>query len=158
MAPAAVSTGVGGATHGTEKSDMAGYSGKPLAKKLGVTEGHRMGWKGAPREFAELIDAGPSVIVDLGMSRRRSYDVIVAFFPTRNALQGAVAGLARLLKWDGGLWLAWPKLSGALASDIREADVRRAGLDEGLVDNKICAIDRNWSGLRFVYRRSDRPA
>jgi len=137
---------------------MAGYSGTPLARKLGIREGHRVGWQEAPRGFAEMIDAGPSVTVDLGMSRRRSYDVIVAFFPRRDTLQGAVDGLARLLKWDGGLWLAWPKLSGARASDIREADVRLAGLDEGLVDNKICAIDRDWSGLRFVYRKSDRPA
>ena len=136
---------------------MVGYSGTPLAKKLGIKEGHRVGWRGAPRGFAELVGVGPSVIVDPGLSRGRSYDVVVAFFPTRDTLQGAVAGLAPLLKWDGGLWLAWPKLRGALASDIREADVRQAGLGEGLVDNKICAIDRNWSGLRFVYRRSDRP-
>ena len=137
---------------------MAGYSGNPLAKKLGIRDGHRVGWKGAPAGFAEMVDAGPSVMVDLGLSQRRSYDVIVAFLPERTALPGTVARLAPLLKWNGGLWLAWPKLSGALASDIREADVRRAGLESGLVDNKICAIDGNWSGLRFVYRKADRPA
>ena len=137
---------------------MAGYSGTPLAKKLGIGDGHHVGWEGAPEGFAELVDAGPSVIVDLGLSERRRYDVIVAFLPARAALPGAVARLAPLLKWNGGLWLAWPKLSGALASDIRETDVRRAGLEGGLVDNKICAIDRNWSGLRFVYRKADRPA
>ena len=137
---------------------MAGYSGTPLAKKLGIGDSHHVGWEGAPGGFAKLVDAGPSVIVDLGLSERRRYDVIVAFLPAPAALPGAVARLAPLLKWNGGLWLAWPKLSGALASDIREADVRRAGLEGGLVDNKICAIDGNWSGLRFVYRKADRPA
>ena len=136
---------------------MAGYSGTPLARKLGIGEGHRVGWVGAPAGFDELVNTAPSVIVDPGLSDRRSYDVIVAFFPVRAALPGAIDRLSPLLKWNGGLWLAWPKLSGALASDIREADIRRAGLDGGLVDNKICAIDENWSGLRFVYRKTDRP-
>lgn len=136
---------------------MAGYSGTPLARKLGIRRGHRVGWEGAPVGFSELVDARPSVIVDLGLSEPRSYDVIAAFFPNLAGLPGAVPRLAPLLKWNGGLWLAWPKLSGALASDIREADVRREGLEGGLVDNKICAIDENWSGLRFVYRKADRP-
>lgn len=137
---------------------MAGYSGTTLAKKLGIGDGHRVGWERAPTGFTELVGAGPYVIVDGALSEPRSYDVIVAFFPGRDSLPGAVARLAPLLKWDGGLWLAWPKLSGALASDIREGDVRRAGLKSGLVDNKICAIDANWSGLRFVFRKADRPA
>ena len=137
---------------------MAGCSGTPLAKKLGIREGHRVGWDGAPAGFAEMVDAGPSVIVDLRLSGRRSYDVVVAFLPSLAALPGVVARHAALLRWNGGLWLAWPKLSGALASDIREADVRRAGLAGGLVDNKICAIDEDWSGLRFVFRKADRPA
>lgn len=136
---------------------MAGYSGTPLARKLGIREGHRVGWEGAPAGFDELVNTSPSVIVDPGLSDPRSYDVIVAFFPARAALPGTVDRLAPLLRWNGGLWLAWPKLSGALASDIREADIRRAGLVGGLVDNKVCAIDENWSGLRFVYRKTDRP-
>lgn len=144
-------------THDTKGKAMAGYSGTPLAGKLGIRQGHRVGWEGAPPRFAESVDLGPSVIVDLGFPGGRSYDVIVAFLPDLAALPGAVPRLAPLLKWNGGLWLAWPKLSGALASDIREADIRRAGLDAGLVDNKICAIDENWSGLRFVYRKQDRP-
>ena len=137
---------------------MTGYSGTPLARKLGIGEGHRVGWEGAPEGFAALVDADPSVIVDPGLAKRRGYDVIVAFLPARAALPATVARLSPLLKWSGGLWLAWPKLSGALAGDIREADVRRAGLEAGLVDNRICAIDEDWSGLRFVYRKADRPA
>ena len=136
---------------------MAGYSKTPLARKLGIGGGHRVGWEGAPAGFEELVNAAPSAIVDPGLSDRRSFDVIVAFFPARAALRGAVDRLSPLLKWSGGLWLAWPKLSGSLASDIREADIRRAGLESGLVDNKVCAIDEDWSGLRFVYRKADRP-
>lgn len=136
---------------------MAGYPGTPLARKLGIREGHRIGWKGAPGGFAELLDPDPAVTIDLGLMGERGYDVIVVFLPELGAIEGVLARIRPLLRWDGGLWLAWPKLSGALASDIREADVRRAGLAGGLVDNKICAIDRNWSGLRFVYRKEDRP-
>jgi len=136
---------------------MAGYSGTPLAKKLGIREGHRIGWEGAPAGFADLVDPGPAVQVDLGLANERSYDVIVAFLSELAAARGVLGRLRPLLRWNGGLWLAWPKLKGGLATDIRESDVRRAGLEGGLVDNKICAIDKDWSGLRFVYRKDDRP-
>ena len=136
---------------------MAGYSGTPLAKKLGIREGHRIGWEGAPAGFAELVDPGPAVTVDLGLADERSYDVVVVFLPELAAVRGVLRRFRPLLRWNGGLWLAWPKLTGNLASDIRESDVRRAGPEGGLVDNKICAIDGDWSGLRFVYRKEDRP-
>ena len=136
---------------------MAGYSGTPLARKLGIKDGHRIGWHGAPSDFAATVDPGPAVVVDHGFAGARSHDVIVAFVPALANLAGTVARFRPVLQWTGGLWLAWPKLSGALASDIRESDIRRAGLDGGLVDNKICAIDGDWSGLRFVYRKKDRP-
>ncbi|MCY3613123.1 MAG: DUF3052 domain-containing protein [Gemmatimonadetes bacterium] len=136
---------------------MAGYSGTPLARKLGIGEGNRVGWTGGPDDFAAALDLPASVIVDQGFAGPRRYDVIVVFLPALAALAGTVERFSRQLNWNGGLWLAWPKLSGRLAGDIREADVRRAGLAGGLVDNKICAIDRDWSGLRFVYRKEDRP-
>jgi len=136
---------------------MAGYSGTPLARKLGIGEGHRVGWSGGPDDFAAALDLPASVIVDQGFAGRRRYDVIVVFLPALAALAGTVERFRCQLNWNGGLWLAWPKLAGRLASDIRESDVRRAGLAGGLVDNKICAIDRDWSGLRFVYRKEDRP-
>lgn len=136
---------------------MAGYSGTPLARKLGIADGHRVGWTGGPDDFAETLNPSASVVVDHAFSGRRCYDVIVVFVPSLAALPGTVERFRTQLTWNGGLWLAWPKLAGRLASDIRESDVRRAGLAAGLVDNKICAIDRDWSGLRFVYRREDRP-
>lgn len=136
---------------------MAGYSGTPLAKKLGIREGHRIGWHGAPAGFAESVDSGSSATVDHGFAHERSYDVIVVFVRELAGLTGVLDRFRPLLRWNGGLWLAWPKPRGGLASDISGNDVRRAGLEGGLVDNKVCAIDENWSGLRFVYRTKDRP-
>lgn len=130
----------------------------PLARKLGIGCGHRVAWRRAPEHFPKLLELGPAVIVDHGCTAPRSYDVVVAFVPDLAALAGVVARFRPLLKWTGGLWLAWPKRSSPLASDVRDSDVRRAGLSEGLVDNKVCAIDEDWSALRFVHRREDRPA
>jgi hypothetical protein len=84
------------------------------------------------------------------------YDVIVAFNPDRRALDRHVARLPELLSTAGGLWLCWFKKSSGIATDVGEADVRAAGLDSGLVDNKVAAIDASWSGLRFVRRLAAR--
>ena len=87
----------------------------------------------------------------------RGHDVIVAFAPDLAGLGGLVSRLEPFLDWAGGLWISWPKRSSPLASDIIESDVRASGLSVGLVDNKICAIDEDWSGLRFVHRKENRP-
>jgi hypothetical protein len=84
------------------------------------------------------------------------YDVILAFCPDRRALDRHVAALPDRLTTAGGLWLAWLKRSSGVPTDIGEAEVRAAGLDIGLVDNKIAAVNESWSGLRFVRRLSDR--
>lgn len=136
---------------------MSGYSGTPLAKKLGIREGYRIGWRGAPAGFAESVASGASAKVDHGFTGERSYDVIVVFVRELAALPGVFERFRPLLRWNGGLWLAWPKASGGLASDICGTDIRRAGLAGGLVDNRVCAIDEDWSALRFVYRTKDRP-
>ena len=137
---------------------MAGYSGTPLPKKLGIKEGARISAVGAPSGFMASLDLPPSVTVDADPTEERAYDVLVAFAPDLSALQGLIGRLADRITWSGGLWIAWPKRASRLASDIMEADVRAAGLEEGLVDNKICAVDEDWSGLRFVHRRENRPA
>jgi hypothetical protein len=82
--------------------------------------------------------------------------VVVAFCPNRRALDRYAASLPRRLTSAGALWLAWPKRASGLATDIGESDVRHTGLDTGLVDNKIAAIDDTWSGLRFIRRLADR--
>jgi hypothetical protein len=122
-----------------------------LAAKLGIT----------PESRALLVGPAPEDLVAqlFGPHRRATsmpYDVIVAFCPDRKALGRHAASLPRRLELAGGLWLAWPKRSSGVITDIGEADVRAAGLTAGLVDNKIAAIDETWSGLRFVRRRADR--
>jgi hypothetical protein len=133
----------------------AGYSGTPLVQKLGIKPGSRLGLVGAAKEFdATLGELPPGVSV-----RRRArgpLDVIVAFCSGRAELERRLPALRRALEPAGGLWIAWPKRSSGVVSDLNEGVVRELGLGAGLVDNKVCAIDEVWSGLRFVYRLADR--
>ena len=136
----------------------AGYSGTPLAKKLGIKEGHRVGTLGAPAHFSRLLDPLPaSVRLQAGLRGRGTFHVLVVFVRTGRELRDRFERARARLDSGGGLWVAWPKQSSPLASTLRESDVRRYGLATGLVDNKVCAIDEDWSGLRFVVRVQDRP-
>jgi hypothetical protein len=132
---------------------MTGYSGTPLPRKLGIKEGHRVLLAGAPDGF----DLGPLPGVEVHhRAGRTPYDVIVTFTPDRKALDQRFVPLSARLVSNGGLWVAWPKRSSGLATDLDENIVRDVGLAAGLVDNKVCAIDQTWSGLRFVVRLRDR--
>jgi hypothetical protein len=136
----------------------AGYSGTPLARKLGIRPEARLGLIGAPRGFGETLGelpAGVRVRRRLGESR---FDVIVAFYTGRGELERRLPALAGGLDPDGGLWIAWPKRSSGVLTDVTEDVVRDLALAAGLVDNKVCAIDQVWSGLRLVYRLRDRPS
>jgi hypothetical protein len=134
----------------------AGYSGTPLPRKLGIKPEAVLGLIGAPQGFEGMLgELPPGVTV-----RRRlqgSFDVIVAFFVARSDLERRLPACRDALTPAGGLWLAWPKRSSAIAADLGEGTVRELGLAAGLVDNKVCAIDATWSGLRFVFRLADRP-
>lgn len=136
----------------------AGYSGTPLARKLGIKPGHRVASIAAPDHFLELlVDLPPGARVEADPEAANgAFDVIVMFARTFADLQDGIPIGVSLIDLDGGLWVGWPKKSSPLASDFSEGDVRSLGLATGLVDNKICAIDEDWSGLRFVYRREDR--
>ncbi len=137
----------------------AGYSGTPLPRKLGIKQGHRIATFGAPDHFPDLLEELPAPVELLAdPSSGSGYDVIVLFVPDRDTLERRLPSVIPRLDVDGGLWVSWPKKSSPLASDISEGDVRAAGLAAGLVDNKICAVDEDWSGLRFVHRLEDRPA
>jgi hypothetical protein len=135
----------------------AGYSGTPLPRKLGIKPGSRLALVGSPRGFEKTLgELPPGVAV-----RRRAQgpsDVVVAFFERDAELRRRLPILKRALDYAGGLWIVWPKRASGVATDLGEAQVRAAGLAIGLVDNKVCAIDETWSGLRFVYRVPDRPA
>ena len=137
-------------------ASTSGYSGTPLPKKLGIKAGSRVALVSAPDGFDETLGALPDGVQVRRQARGKS-DVIV-FFVTRAAeLSRRFATLARALEPDGGLWVAWPKKSAGVATDVVFEVVQRVGLDAGLVDNKVCAIDETWSGLRFVHRLADRP-
>jgi hypothetical protein len=135
----------------------AGYSGTPLVRKLGIKPDARLGLIGAPDGFdATLGELPPGVRV----SRRLGgppFDVIVAFFKWRRELERRLGTLVGALDTAGGLWLAWPKRASDVPTDLTDTVVRDVGLATGLVDNKVCAIDYVWSGLRLVYRLRDRP-
>jgi hypothetical protein len=135
----------------------AGYSGTPLARKLGIARGARVGVIDAPAGFefgAGELDDG----VSIRTTARGPLDVIVAFFDRRARLSRRMPALCAALDPAGGLWIAWPKRSSGVATDLDENVVREHGLHAGLVDNKVCAIDDVWSGLRLVYRLRDREA
>ena len=133
----------------------AGYSGTPLAKKLGIRPGARVALLGAPRGFEATLAGLPE---DVAPKRRLGgeQDVIVLFLRARSELP-KLAAAAKALVPDGGLWVAWPKKASGVATDLDFDAVQRTGLALGLVDNKVCAIDEVFSGLRFVVRLADRP-
>jgi hypothetical protein len=138
--------------------ETAGYSGTPLPRKLGIRNGHRVLLAGAPEGF-DLGDLSSADLHDVEVQRRARatpYDVILGFTPDHRTLVRRFPDLARRLVTNGGLWIAWPKRSSGVPTDIDENVVRDFGLAAGLVDNKVCAIDATWSGLRFVVRLRDR--
>lgn len=140
---------------GREAAPMAGYSGTPLPKKLGIRDGARVGLVGAPDGFVRTLGKLPPGVETRTQAGGR-FDVILVFVTKLTELERRFAALVRALEPDGGLWVAWPKRSSGVATDLRFENVQRVGLDAGLVDNKNCAIDETWSGLRFCYRVADR--
>ena len=135
----------------------AGYSGTPLVRKLGIKPQARLGLISAPEDFLVLLGELPED-VSVRSRARGPLDVIVAFFLDRSELVRRLPALKAALDQAGGLWIAWPKRASGVATDVTENVVRELGLAAGLVDNKICAIDGTWSGLRLVYRLRDRTS
>lgn len=133
---------------------MAGYSGTPLARKLGVTAGAAVLLDGAPEAFT-LGEVPPDVTVHR-RAGRRAYEVIVCFCPTTARLRTRWPALHSRTTAAGALWIAWPKRSSRLHTDLDENGVREFALANGRVDVKVCAIDDTWSGLKHVVRREDR--
>jgi hypothetical protein len=136
---------------------VSGYSGTPLPGKLGIKSGHTVAFLSAPEDFADALGQLPAEVEVRGRAAGR-VDVIVFFTKRRAELARRFDALKRALDPAGGLWVAWPKRSSGVATDVTEDVVREIALERGLIDNKVCAIDETWSGLRLVYRRRDRPA
>ncbi|MDH3492504.1 MAG: DUF3052 domain-containing protein [Acidobacteriota bacterium] len=130
----------------------AGYSGTPLAKKLGITEGCRLYVKNAPSNYAELIAPAP---VNVSILKRLSNNIdIVHFFINDEAeLRSLIGDYKNRIKQGGMIWVSWPKKSSAVRSDVTEDVIREVVLSHGLVDVKVCAVDETWSGLKLVIRK-----
>ena len=134
---------------------MAGYSGTPLATKLGIKEGCRVAFPSAPDGFRALLGDLPET-ASVKSRVVGPLDVIVFFTKHRAELERRLPALRRAMDPAAGLWIAWPKRSSGVETDMTEDVARDLGYANRLVDNKVCAIDETWSGLRLVIRLEDR--
>lgn len=136
---------------------MAGYSGTPLPKKLGIKPGQRIALLDAPDGFAATLGALPDgITVQSRLAGKQPLDVVVAFVKRRADLERRIAAIRPHMAPAAGLWVAWPKRASGVPTDVTEDVVREVALPTGLVDNKVCAIDETWSGLRLVIRLEHR--
>jgi hypothetical protein len=133
----------------------AGYSGTPLAKKLGIRSRDTVVLIGAPQGFEDALEGLPDGVT----LRRRAGgkpEVVILFNTKATDLEHRFEPLAKSVFPNGSLWIAWPKKSSGVATDLDENRLRDIGLPLGVVDNKVCAIDETWSALRFVWRKRNR--
>lgn len=136
---------------------MAERSATPLAKKLGIKESSVVGLVRAPDGFEEALGRLPDG-AEVRRDGAEDADVVLFFAQSCAELDAALPRLTRTLAPTAALWIAWPKKSSGVATDLSDAVVQEAGLAAGLVDNKVAAIDAVWSGLRFVVRLKDRAS
>jgi hypothetical protein len=134
---------------------MAGYSGTPLLKKIGIKPGDRVFVVNEPNEFMGLLGELPDGSIVVGRPKS-DLNVGILFITSAADLKKRFGTARKLLVQNGMLWVAWPKKSSGVDTDLNENVVRDIGLAEGMVDTKVCAIDETWSGLRFVIRLKDR--
>lgn len=132
-------------------SGLAGYSGTPLPRKLGIKPGFAVALPGAPDDFETTLGELPEDVVFRRRAQGRC-DLIVWFVGSRRELRQRVQRYGQRAG-PGGLWICWPKKASGVKSDLSERVVRETGLASGLVDYKIASIDQTWSGLRFTRRR-----
>jgi hypothetical protein len=134
---------------------MAGYSGTPLPKKLGIKHGFRFSLIEAPNEVRKELKTSLAHCEEL-KDGERPLDFVMLFTKSSSELSNTFAGIAPRLAPAGMLWVSWPKKSSGVTTDLDENRVRDIGLAAGLVDVKVCAVTEIWSGLKFVRRLKDR--
>jgi len=134
---------------------MAGYSGTPLAKKLGIIAGSRLFLSDAPKNYMELVAPLPEG-VRVVQKIDRDTDIVHIFSTERARLKAALQTSLSKLRQDGSIWVSWPKKSAKVPTDITEDTIREVALPMGLVDIKVCAINEVWSGLKLVLRKKNR--
>jgi hypothetical protein len=137
---------------------VAGYSGTPLPQKLGIKPGFRLALVAAPPSFAKALGKLPEGVRSGPLGRtKEAFEVVVAFFDAESDFKRQLPQLERAIVATGSIWIAWPKRASGVPTDMTEDVVRKHALPRGLVDNKVCAIDEIWSGLRLVVRLENRP-
>jgi hypothetical protein len=128
----------------------AGYSGTPLDKKLGIKPGSRLALVNAPADFEDTL--GPLDDVSVRRDSKGQWDLLILFTKTRADLSKRLPGLVKSLG-PRSFWIAWPKRTSGVATDLTEDVLREIALPLGVVDYKVCAIDGTWSGLKFAVRK-----
>lgn len=138
----------------------AGYSGTPLPKKLGLSDGQVSLLLGVPADLAEIsgFPGFAQVMTSVEGARSRGCDYVHVFATERGALESLSAALAARLKPNGVMWISWPKRASGVATTLSEDRLREIFLPLGLVDVKVCAVDATWSGLKFMFRREVRAS
>ena len=142
---------------------VPGYSGTPLAKKLGLKDGQRVLFIALPSELAQLREARSFLAVtEAGWTDMAGasgpFDLIHAFVDRREALQAGIPRLLPAIVPDGAIWISWPKKASKVPTDVTEDVIREVVLPIGLVDVKVAAVSDIWSGLKVVIRRELRPS
>ena len=134
---------------------IAGYSGTPLAKKLGIKEAFSVLGINAPDDYCELLAPLPAR-VEIISEPRTDIDMAHLFVNSRDELFRKLPESVRLIKQNGSIWVSWYKKASKLPTEITEDTVREAAFPLGLVDIKVCAVDEKWSGLKLVIRKANR--
>jgi len=136
---------------------MAGYSGTPLARKLGFKEGFRIRVANAPDNYLDLVSPVPESAT-ISQKIRKEIDIWHFFTSSESELKTRLPKLMKAIHPDGIIWVSWPKKSSGVPSSVTEDTIRAAALPLGLVDVKVCAVDDTWSGLKLVIRKELRNA
>lgn len=136
---------------------MAGYSGTPLPRKLGIRQGANIALLDVPSNIDRELGKVVGEIKTATGDPARPLDFVLLFVKNKDDLKRQIPKLAARLAPTGILWIAWPKKSSGISSDLSFNEVQSAGLALGMVDTKVCAVDETWSGLKFVIRLKDRP-
>ena len=134
---------------------MEGYSGTPLAKKLGIKPEMVVRVVNAPEDYAALVAPLPNGVV-ISAKAAKELDLVHIFSKSRSELLESLMTYQKRIKQNGTIWVSWPKKASGIASEVDENTVRDIALPLGLVDIKVCAVDQTWSGLKLVIRKENR--
>jgi hypothetical protein len=131
---------------------MAGYSGTPLAKKLGIKEASRVRTRNAPENYINLITPYPDSAI-ISQRIQKDIDLYHFFTKSRSELSDLLPKIMASIRQNGMIWVSWPKKTSGVTTDVTEGVIRDVALPLGLVDVKVCAVDETWSGLKLVIRK-----